>query len=82
MKLPVPGYTRLPKIIGDKNANPPVEGFLPMSKPSWYRGIQAGRYPKPAKIGPNMSAWSNSQLNELMERIDREGFAALIGGVK
>jgi len=75
MKLPEPGFTRLPKIIGDKNADPPVTGFLPMSKPSWYRGIKAGRYPKPAKIGPNMSAWANSKLNKLMESFDQEDAA-------
>ena len=76
MKLPVPGYTRISKIIGDKNAKPPVDGLIPMSKPSWYRGVKAGRYPEIVKIGPNMSACKNSELNELMERIDQEGFTA------
>jgi len=75
LKLPEPGFTRLPNIIGDKNAEPPVIGFLPMSKPSWYRGIKAGRYPKPARISPNISAWANSKLNKLMESLDKEDAA-------
>jgi hypothetical protein len=75
MKLPVPGYSRLSTVIGDKKANPPIPGLFPMSKPSWYRGIKAGRYPKPVKIGPNMSAYANSKLNELMENIDQEVIA-------
>ena len=76
MKLPVPGYTRISKIIGDKKADPPIDGLFPMSKPSWYRGVKAGRYPKVYKIGPNMSACSNADLNGLMDRIDQGEVAA------
>jgi len=72
MQLPVPGYTRILTVIGDKHATPPTPGLIPMSKASWYRGVKAGRYPKIVKIGPNMSACANSDLNELMESLRQE----------
>jgi predicted DNA-binding transcriptional regulator AlpA len=37
-----------------------------------YRGIRAGRYPAPIKIGPNISRWLRSELSAAL--------AAMIAG--
>ena len=39
---------------------------FPVSRSSWYRGIQAGIYPKPLKIGSRMSAWRESEILQLI----------------
>ena len=46
------GFLRLRDVIGDKN-NP---GIIPVSRSSWYKGIEEGRHPKPVKLGERMSA--------------------------
>ena len=55
--LPDTGFLRLPQIIGDPNANPPIPALIPVSKSTWTRGIRDGRYPAPVKLGPRASAW-------------------------
>ena len=34
-----------------------------------YRGMAAGRYPKPIKVGPGSSRWIKSECVDAMERI-------------
>ena len=82
MKLPVPGYSRLSTIIGDKKTNPPIPGYFPMSRPTWYRGVKAGRYPEMTKLGPNMSAVSNAKLNQLFDSIEQEDEAKKLQAVE
>ncbi len=32
-------------------------GPIPVSKSSWWQGVKDGRYPKPVKLGPRITAW-------------------------
>jgi prophage regulatory protein len=32
-------------------------GPLPISRSSWWAGVASGRYPKPVKLGPRITAW-------------------------
>jgi len=57
--LPREGFSRIDKVLE----------IIPTSRTSWYRGIQEGRFPAPVKIGPNQSAWRNSDILELAERL-------------
>jgi len=59
---------RLRDILGDKKANPPIPPMIPISKSSWYAGIEAGRYPKPIYLGPNIAAWRLEDILRLVER--------------
>jgi hypothetical protein len=47
-------------------------GDRPINPSTLYRGIAAGRYPPPIRIGPNTSRWSRNQCRsarqKLMER--------------
>ena len=44
------GFMRLASIIGSK-------GPIPVSKSTWWAGVKSGRYPKPVKLGPRITAW-------------------------
>jgi prophage regulatory protein len=67
--LPETGYVRLPQIIGDTKANPPIPAVIPISKSSWWNGIREGRYPKPSKkFGPRISAWDVRDIRALLEK--------------
>lgn len=50
-KLPEIGFLRLPQIIGDPNAEPPIPAIIPLKKSAWWAGIASGRFPKPVKFG-------------------------------
>ena len=65
-KLPETGYLRLPQIIGDPIANIPP--LIPVSKSTWWQGVRTGRFPKPVKLGPRITAWRVEDLRELMEQ--------------
>jgi hypothetical protein len=34
----------------------------PISLPTLYRGVAAGRYPRPARVGPNSVRWSREEV--------------------
>ena len=62
------GFYRIKDIIGDRRANPPIEGLLPISRAGWYAGVAAGIYPKPIKLG-RASLWKRSEVIETLRRI-------------
>jgi predicted DNA-binding transcriptional regulator AlpA len=41
--------------------------LIPVGKSSWWRGVKAGRYPKPVKLAPRTSAWRAEDIAVLME---------------
>lgn len=61
------GFLRLRDVIGGKN-NP---GIIPVSRSSWYKGIEEGRYPKPVKLGERMSAWRVEDIRRLVEELSQ-----------
>jgi hypothetical protein len=50
-QLPETGFLRLPQIIGDAKAVPPVPPIIPVKKSCWWEGVRTGRFPKPVKFG-------------------------------
>ncbi len=42
--------------------------ILPISRSAWYQGIKAGKFPKPVKLGPRISAWKYSDIIQIIER--------------
>lgn len=71
MALPEIGYLRLPQIIGDKKAEPPIPALLPVSRSTFLAGVRSGRYPKPVHLSPRTSAWRVSDVKELLENLGR-----------
>jgi predicted DNA-binding transcriptional regulator AlpA len=60
--LPESGFSRLKQIIGDANAVPPIIPIIPVSKSTWWAGVKSGRYPKPVKLAPRVTAWRNKDI--------------------
>jgi predicted DNA-binding transcriptional regulator AlpA len=57
IQLPETGFLRLPQIIGDSKANPPVPALLPVCKSTWWAGVKSGRFPAAVKLGPRTTVW-------------------------
>lgn len=68
-QLPETGYLRLPQIIGNPNADPPIPAVIPVSKSSWWAGVKAGRYPQPVRLGPRTTAWSVESIRALIAAV-------------
>ena len=64
--LPDSGFVRLPSIIAPK-------GPIPVGKSTWWQGVQSGRFPKPIKIGPRITAWRVEEVRDLIARLSADG---------
>jgi len=65
--LPETGYLRLPQIIGNPKAKPPNPALIPVSRSTWWAGVSSGRFPKPVKLGPRITAWRVEDIRELIQ---------------
>jgi predicted DNA-binding transcriptional regulator AlpA len=63
--LPETGFLRLPQIIGDPKAEPPIPPIIPVGKTTWWDGVKTGRFPKPTKLGPRVTAWRVEDIRAL-----------------
>jgi prophage regulatory protein len=58
--LPQTGFLRLPSILGPA-------GPIPVSRSTWWAGVKEGRFPKPVKLGPRITAWRVEDIRALIE---------------
>ena len=58
--LPSTGFLRLSSIIGPGKP-------IPVSKSTWWAGVKTGRFPKPVKLGPRITAWRVEDIRELID---------------
>jgi prophage regulatory protein len=66
-RLPETGYVRLPQIIGDKKATPPIPAIIPVGKSTWWNGVRSGRYPEPVRtLGRRITAWRVEDIRALV----------------
>lgn len=70
--LPETGFLKLPQIIGNPKATPPIPPLIPVSRTTWLDGVKSGRYPQPVKIGARAVAWRVEAVRELIETIGAE----------
>ena len=68
-QLPETGYLRLPQIIGNPKAKPPIPAVIPVSKSTWWAGVKSGRFPQPVKLGARVTAWRVEGIRALIERL-------------
>lgn len=68
--LPETGFLRLPQIIGDPHAKPPIPRIIPVGKSTWWAGVKDGRYPKPVKLGPRVTAWRVDDIRALIAKLE------------
>jgi len=72
-QLPETGYVRLPQIIGDKNAEPPIPAIIPVSRSTWWDGVRTGRYPAPVRtLGRRITAWRVEDIRALINVLANE----------
>ena len=71
-QLPQTGYLRLPQIIGNAKAEPPIPAVIPVGKSTWWQGVKDGRFPKPVKLGPRTTAWRVEDIRDLIELLTIE----------
>jgi prophage regulatory protein len=57
--IPQTGFLRLSSIIGPS-------GLIPVGKSTWWAGVKAGRYPKPVKLSPHITAWRAEDIRALI----------------
>lgn len=58
-KLPKTGFLRLPDVLA----------LIPVSKSTWWEGIQTGRFPKGYKIAEKTTAWDVNEIRALIAKI-------------
>ena len=63
--LPETGLVRLPIILGDPEADPPIPAIIPVSKSTWWRGVRSQRFPAPVKIG-RTTCWRVEDIRTLI----------------
>lgn len=54
------GFVRLKQILSPT-------GPIPVGKSTWWAGVGSGRYPKPVKLGPRITAWRVEDIRKLIE---------------
>lgn len=57
---------RLPQIIGNKKSAPPTPAIIPVCASAWWQGVKDGRYPKPIKLSPRVTAWREDEVLALI----------------
>ena len=60
--LPEIGFVRIRTVLQ----------IIPVSRSSWYLGIQQNKYPKPVKLGPRSSAWRVEDIRALIDKFGGE----------
>jgi predicted DNA-binding transcriptional regulator AlpA len=60
--LPETGFLRLPQVLQ----------FIPVSRSTWWAGIQTGRFPKGCKLGPRTTALRVEDIRVLMKSFSTE----------
>jgi hypothetical protein len=63
------GFLRLPQIIGDTKAEPPIPPIIPVCKSAWWAGIKQGKYPSGIKLGPRTTVWRVEDIRALIAKV-------------
>lgn len=71
--IPESGFLREWQVIGDPQSDPPIPAIVPVGRSTWWAGIKAGRFPKPVKLGPRITAWRVEDIRTLINDLAWEG---------
>ena len=67
--FPTSGFVRLPQIIGDARANPPIPPMIPVGRSTWWQWVREGKAPAAVKLGPRTTAWRADQILKFVEQL-------------
>jgi len=67
--LPETGYLRLSQIVGKSATDtaPAIPAIFPVSSSTWWAGVKSGRFPRPIKLGPRITAWRVEDIRALIQ---------------
>ena len=68
IQLPSTGFLRLPQIIGDKKATPPIPAIYPISRSQLWKLVKEGKFPSPVKLGRRITAWRVEDIRQFIEK--------------
>ena len=54
---------------GPRRARPAIPAIVPVRKSAWWDGVKAGRFPKPVKLGPRVTAWRVEDIRALIASV-------------
>lgn len=57
------GFLRLPDVLK----------LIPVSKATWWQGCKTGRFPKPYKLAPRVTAWKASDIQGCIDSFQNSG---------
>lgn len=49
---------------------PDVLARIPVSRSSWFAGIQIGRYPRGHHLGPRTTVWRSDDIDRLIQSLE------------
>jgi len=71
-------FLRLPQIIGNPKASPPILPLVPIKKSTLWLWIKQKRFPSPLKLGKRVTVWRSEDVEQWMrEQIERNQGEAL-----
>lgn len=50
-----------------RRARPASPGLIPVSHATWWRGVKAGRFPQPVRLGGRVTVWRVEDIRKLIE---------------
>jgi predicted DNA-binding transcriptional regulator AlpA len=56
------------------------DGPIPVSRSTWWAGVRSGRFPKPIKLGPRITAWREADIRQLVDNGVPKGGLAIRKG--
>ncbi len=45
---------------------PAVLQIIPVSRSHWWEGVKSKKYPQPIKLGPKITVWKRSDIQQLI----------------
>jgi prophage regulatory protein len=61
------GFLRLPQIVGNPRANPPIPPLVPVGKSTWWLWVKQGKAPQPVKLAEHTTVWRLSDIEAFIE---------------
>jgi prophage regulatory protein len=58
--FPHTGFVRLRSILAPT-------GPIPVARSTWWAGVKSGRFPRPVKLGPRITAWRAEDIWAFLE---------------
>ncbi|MBW9265842.1 MAG: transcriptional regulator [Candidatus Thiodiazotropha sp. (ex. Lucinisca nassula)] len=72
VQLPETGFVRIHQIVGDTKAKPPIPPIIPVSRTAWWKGVKAGRYPKPLKLNAKTTVWRVEDIRNFIQSVGKD----------